>query len=104
MVLTWNPESDQIEQPSDMASTVANAMKNTSKLKSSHGKTFGEGMFPEVAPLVFPELDQLQNQTGSQAVGTKQKLKREQAFVNDYLDRRSRSKYVRLRIHEITSH
>ncbi|KAM3424165.1 hypothetical protein BST61_g11292 [Cercospora zeina] len=94
MVMTWNPESDQIEQPSDLSGVVSSSVNDHSKFRGSDGKSFGEGMFPEVAPLIFPELDELQHRIGTAASGTKEKLKREQAFVNDYLDRRSRAKYA----------
>lgn len=61
------------------------------KLKSSDGKSYGD-FFPEVAPLVFPSLDQL-----ASAEDTEKKIsktKQRQQFVSEYLDRRAQATFV----------
>lgn len=93
-MMTWNPDSDKVNESFDMATNVVKTMDSRNKFKGSNGKSFGESMFPEVAPLVFPELDRLQDQDGPQATGIKQKLKGEKAFLEDYWDRRATAKYV----------
>lgn len=94
LLMTWNPESDEVTQSFDMATSIATSMDSRNKFKGSSGKTIGEGMFPQVAPLVFPALDHLQNQTGEEAIRYQEKIKKKKAFVDDYFDRRSTAKYV----------
>lgn len=96
LLMTWNPESDEMSQPVSMATNVVTAMGSKNKFKGSNGTTYGEGMFPEVAPLVFPGLDHLQDQTGGNAVHWQKKMKSKKAFVDDYFDRRATAKYVSL--------
>ena len=92
--MTWNPESEDSTQNVNMSMNVASAMESKNKFKGSSAASYGEMLFPEVAPLVFPGLDHLQNQTGEDAVRTKDKLKKGKAFVDDYMDRRAAAKYV----------
>lgn len=92
--MTWNPESDDSSQAINMSTNVATAMDSRNKFKSSSAKSYGEALFPEVAPLVFPGLDHLQTQTGADAVHQQNKLKKTKTFVDDYMDRRAAAKYV----------
>ena len=93
-MLTWNPDSEEPTQSFDMAENIVKTQDSRNKFKGSNGKSFGESMFPEVAPLVFPHLDHLQDQSEPQAAGMKKKLKSEKAFLEDYWDRRATAKYV----------
>jgi hypothetical protein len=104
--LTWIPEEpDAPAMSMDLQSTVANAMTGDDstvlgsnklrrlqqKFKTSDGKNYGNP-FPEVAPLVFPELDRLEN--GEDAEKKLSKTKRRVEFVKTYLDKRAQATFV----------
>lgn len=63
-------------------------------MQSSNGNTYGEIAFPEVAPLIFPALDDLASQTGEDSQRKREKIKRAKGFADDYMDRRAVAKYV----------
>jgi hypothetical protein len=100
--MTWNPESDQRTDTIDITSSIlskttsssSTTQKLKSKLKSSDGNTYGDLEFPEVAPLIFPALDELADQTGEEAATKREKLKRAKNFTSEYFDRRAVAKYV----------
>lgn len=104
LVMTWNSESDQRTDTIDITSTISNRValqsssSKTQKIKdqfsSSNGNTFGDIEFPEVAPLVFPALDKLADETGEEAATKKEKLKKAKNFASEYFDRRAVAKYV----------
>lgn len=97
LVLTWNPESSATHSDFDLTSTISSTLKPTrviGKFKTSDGNSYGDFDFPEAAPLIFPGLDNLAVQTGEEAEKTRTKLKAAKNFASDYLDRRSRAKYV----------
>lgn len=99
--MTWNPEL--LDAPAtviDLNSLVSKAAKGGDsdmlsrlhhRFKSSDGKTYGN-MFPEVAPLIFPQIDQLDSDRNA---GEKiSKMKKGKEFVGEYLDKRARAKFV----------
>ncbi|CAL5871463.1 uncharacterized protein PFLUO_LOCUS5714 [Penicillium psychrofluorescens] len=105
LVLTWIPEEpDAPAMSMDLQSTVAKAMTGNDstvlgsnklrrlqqKFKTSDGKNYGNP-FPEVAPLVFPELDRLEN--GEDAEKQLSKTKRRVEFVKTYLDKRAQATF-----------
>jgi len=102
--MTWNPESDQRADTIDITSTISSrvtAQSSTSRMQkikgqfsTSNGNTYGDVEFPEVAPLVFPALDDLADQTGEDAATKMQKLKKAKNFTSEYFDRRAVAKYV----------
>ncbi|KAH0382338.1 hypothetical protein KCU89_g17520, partial [Aureobasidium melanogenum] len=74
LVMTWNPDSNNRVERVNINETVATLNKGSQgvsgvqdKFRSSDGTTYGELAFPEVAPLVFPTLDELAAQTGPEA-------------------------------------
>lgn len=102
LVMTWNPElPDSPSTTIDLTSLVSKAASGGSadmlkrlhhRFKSSDGKGYGN-IFPEVAPLIFPHIDQL---ASNQTAGKKRpKLKQKKEFVDGYLDRRAQAKFVR---------
>lgn len=103
--MTWNPESDQHSDTIDITSTISNRValqasssrtqRITDQFLPSNGDTYGDIEFPEVAPLVFPALDQLADQTGEEAAGKREMLKKAKNFTAEYFDRRAVAKYVR---------
>ena len=101
LVMTWNPESSyQVEQV-NLTSTIESRSKSQtglaglqSKYRSSDGQTFGELQFPEVAPLIFPALDQLAAQTSAEGVKKKNKMAKGMTFVANYWDKRATAEYV----------
>lgn len=102
--MTWNAESDQRTDTIDITGTISNrvaSQSNASKTRrirdqfsSSNGNTYGDIEFPEVAPLVFPALDKLADETGKEAAGKREKLKKAKNFASEYFDRRAVAKYV----------
>ena len=102
LIMTWNPESPDTHATFDVNSTVSHTLQHPSgpakiknSLRASSGKTYGEMEFPDVAPLVFPALDHLADQTGERAVRKRDKLKQKATFVDEYYDRRAQAEYVR---------
>jgi len=99
--MTWNPESTHRVERVNITSTIDTRSKPSSgltslqsKLRSSDGNTYGEWDFPEVAPLVFPALDQLGAQTGADEVKKKTKMAKGMTFVANYWDKRATAEYV----------
>ena len=99
--MTWNPESTQRVEQVNLTGTIASrknpatglgALQN--KFKTSDGNTYGEWEFPEVAPLVFPALDQLAAQTSEDGVKKKTKTGKGLTFVANYWDKRATAEYV----------
>jgi hypothetical protein len=99
--MTWNPESDGRTDTIDITSRISAKVSNSSttqrlknQFQSSDGDTYGNLAFPEVAPLVFPALDELADATTEEAARKRDKLKRAKNFVSEYFDRRAVAKYV----------
>ena len=102
LVMTWNPDSSETEESLDITSTVSSRLahsdsgkvdKVVNNLRRSDGKT-SELAIPKAAPLIFPALDDLAEQTGEEAVKKQNKLRKSANFAGDYFDRRARAKYV----------
>jgi hypothetical protein len=101
MVLTWNPESDDMEVGVNINETIHSnltppegiAQKTMHSLRPSMGNTSGVA-FTETAPLVFPALDTLAGNDSQEAKTQKEKLKHAANFTSDYFDRRAQAKYV----------
>lgn len=101
LVMTWSPESSEISSTFDLTSTISAKSKSNSsgpskfakKFSNSSGKTYADMGFPEVAPLIFPALDNLAEQQGEDAVRKRDKLKKKANFVDDYWDKRAQAKY-----------
>lgn len=94
LIMTWNTESDELTHSVDMASQVAKAMVSKNKFKGSSGRTYGDDIFPEVAPLVFPGLTHMSTQAEDDVSNNKGKLAQKKAFADDYFDRRATAKYA----------
>lgn len=101
LVMTWNPEL--VDAPSTTvdvnsiisrttnASNASTLARLRNRFKSSDGKGYGN-IFPEVAPLVFPDLDKLV--TDQDAEKKLSKLKKRKTFVDKYKDKRAQAKFV----------
>lgn len=102
LVMTWSPESSEISSTFDLTTTISGKSKPSSsgplkfakKFSNSSGETSADMEFPEVAPLIYPALDNLAEQEGEEAVRMRDKLKKKGKFVDDYWDRRAQAKYV----------
>ncbi|KAF9882678.1 hypothetical protein FE257_005652 [Aspergillus nanangensis] len=103
LVMTWKPDSDAAVSSFNMNTAIStsmdqggagffNKMKHT--FKSSNGKPYGDGAFPESAPLIFPGLDELAQQGSQGADKLKQTESGKRAFVGDYFDRRSQAAFT----------
>jgi hypothetical protein len=101
MVLTWEPESDDMEVGVNINETIQSnltppegiAQRTKHSLRPSMGKTNGVA-FTETAPLVFPALDALAGSNSQEAETKKEKVKHAANFTSEYFDRRAQAKYV----------
>lgn len=101
MVLTWEPESDDMEIRVNINETIQSnltpsegiAQKTKHSLRPSMDKANGVA-FTETAPLVFPALDTLAGNNSQEAKTKKEKLKHAANFTSEYFDRRVQAKYV----------
>ncbi|KAJ5648857.1 uncharacterized protein N7484_002580 [Penicillium longicatenatum] len=101
LIMTWNPElADAASTTVDLNSLISQAAGSGSsgtlerlrhKFKSSDGKGYGN-IFPEVAPLVFPEIDQLASDPNAEKKLSKMKKKGQ--FVSSYMDKRAQAKFI----------
>lgn len=107
--MTWNPElPDAPATTIDLNSFISKAASGGGsdtlgrlrhKFKSSDGKAYGN-IFPEVAPLVFPQIDQLASDQDAEKKFAKMKKKKE--FVAGYMDKRAQAKFVSYPLQIIT--
>jgi hypothetical protein len=97
--MTWNPQlAGDPSTVVDLNTSIAKATggggdmlsRLQSKFKSSDGKSYGD-LFPEIAPLVFPSLDQLASAEDAEKIS---KTKQRHQFVTGYLDRRAQASFV----------
>ncbi|KAI4716242.1 hypothetical protein E4T48_07543 [Aureobasidium sp. EXF-10727] len=100
LIMTWNPDSNNKVEQVNISETVASLNKGSKgvavvgdKFRSSDGTTYGELAFPEVAPLVFPTLDELAAQTGPDAAKKKSNVAKGMTFVANYWDKRATAEY-----------
>ncbi|KAH0162659.1 hypothetical protein KCU67_g5855, partial [Aureobasidium melanogenum] len=100
LIMTWNPDSNNRVERVNINETVATLNKGSQgvsgvqdKFRSSDGTTYGELAFPEVAPLVFPTLDELAAQTGPEAAKKKSNVAKGMTFVANYWDKRATAEY-----------
>ncbi|OOQ86450.1 hypothetical protein PEBR_21418 [Penicillium brasilianum] len=101
LLMTWNPElPDAPATTIDLNSFISKAADGGSssglerlrhKFKSSDGKAYGN-IFPEVAPLVFPQIDQVASDKDAQKKFAGMKKKKQ--FVDGYLDKRAQAKFA----------
>ncbi|CZR70170.1 uncharacterized protein PAC_20071 [Phialocephala subalpina] len=109
LVMTWRPQPASKAQAAssttevDLTSTITSSMPETSteskfkrSMKLSDGKTYGDNApqgfgFTDVAPLVFPQLDEIESKDPKAA---KSKVQAGQGFVADYFDRRAMARYM----------
>lgn len=104
LVMTWSSESSEVSSTFDLTSRFSSKSqaqahasgpsKFAKKFSNSSGVTYADMEFPEVAPLIYPALDNLAEQEGEEAVRTRDKLKKKAKFVDDYWDKRAQAKYV----------
>lgn len=102
LIMTWSPETSEPSSVFDLTSTISSKSTSNSsgpssfvkKFSNSSGKTYADMEFPEVAPLIYPALDNLAEQQGEEAVRKRDKLKKKAKFVDDYWDRRAQARYV----------
>jgi hypothetical protein len=93
MLMVYEPKSDHVLQQVDPTQNINQAVGKRiagkgGKFSSSSGKTI-EDEIPEVAPLIYPGLDELPE-------GEKKgRMKRTGAFLADYFDRRAQAEFVR---------
>lgn len=99
LVMTFDPSA--AADGKDLNSTIANRLQPSGldkighRFKDSSATTVSEMDFPESAPLIFPALDDVddQSQDGG-AASTKEKLSRKKKYVEDYFDKRARARFA----------
>ncbi|KAJ5912298.1 hypothetical protein N7504_001181 [Penicillium tannophilum] len=101
LVMTWNPEladapSTAVDLNSLISQTAGGGSPGTlgrlrHKFKSSDGKGYGN-IFPEVAPLVFPDIDQVASDPNAEKKLSK--IKKKGQFVSGYMDKRAQAKFI----------
>jgi hypothetical protein len=98
LVLTWNPETSDARTTvdfEDIAKKVIQTGRNPmTSLRKSNGKTYGEFQWPEIAPLIYPGLDDLAAASGKTDKAKKSSLQKKRQFVEDYMDRRAQATFV----------
>lgn len=102
LVMTWNPDVDDLYVTFDMNQTIDSAMSRGGdggfdKLKHKFQKSNAESNFiPEIAPLEFPKLDRLNldPETQKKQATMKAKAKRKFEFAKVYRDKRAQAKFV----------
>ncbi|KAJ5167516.1 uncharacterized protein N7482_006297 [Penicillium canariense] len=101
LIMTWNPElPDAPSTTIDLNSLLSKAAggggsdmlgRLRHRFKSSDGEAYGN-IFPEVAPLIFPEIDQLASDQDAEKKLAKMKKKKE--FVAGYMDKRAQARFA----------
>lgn len=99
LVLTWKTDNPDAQATVDSESMARKVMSGSSgqfmsSLRSSNGKTHGEFHWPEVAPLIYPELDTLAATSDKEGKPKRSSFKKKRVFVEDYMDRRAQAKFV----------
>ena len=100
MVMKYGPNEKAIHERVDISSTIAKTLprsdsRATSQLKNlraASGQTYGEIEMAEAAPLIFPDLDRVDNidENGKPKSG----FKKTGEFLANYYDKRAQAKYV----------
>ena len=102
LIITYKPDDSSSHEALDINKSISNfmspaegKMKNFGQnMRLSSGKTYGELELPEAAPLIFPALDRVAEDTSAEGVKKQTKMKTRQKFVSDYFDRRAQAQYA----------
>ncbi|KAG4431736.1 hypothetical protein IFR05_012770 [Cadophora sp. M221] len=102
LIMTYKPDSTASHALVDINQTINNYQTPASSstrqtlrnLRLSSGKTYGELELPESAPLIFPSLEKLAEDTSEEGAKKQGKMKSTGKFVGDYFDRRARAKWA----------
>jgi hypothetical protein len=102
LIITYKPDSSSAHEALDINKAISSymspadgTMKNFGQnMRLSSGKTYGEMELPEAAPLIFPALDRVADDTSAEGVKKQTKMKSTQKFVSDYFDRRAQAQYA----------
>lgn len=102
LVMTWRPGSEGSCEQVDVTTTISNvnnqphsaASALKTKFRRSAGVSIGDYSFPEAAPLIFPGLDKLAEETGDEAEKKQKKHARAGKFVTEYNDKRAQATYA----------
>lgn len=97
LIMTYNPDSTEghaIDQ-AQLSSTITSTLNPSGlqKFKQQLRSSSGEIEFPEAAPLVFPGLDNLDDQRCEEATGKKEKSGAKQ-YIDEYYDKRAQAKFA----------
>ncbi|KAK7421576.1 hypothetical protein QQX98_002043 [Neonectria punicea] len=95
LILTYNPDATESQKQSTVQSTIATSLNPAGMAKMKHKlrSSSGEIEFPECAPLVFPALDELDDQQSQEAKTKKEKLSGAKVFVDEYYDKRVQARF-----------
>ncbi|KAL9576504.1 MAG: hypothetical protein Q9212_007044 [Teloschistes hypoglaucus] len=96
LVMTYDPDSRARVQEVNLASNIAQHSgppTGLANFKVADGTTHREWQFPETAPLVFPSLDQLAEETKGDGAQKKKKVAETYKYVANYWDKRATAAY-----------
>lgn len=98
LVMTYNPNSSGRVEQVNLSDTIASRSENvdtmSDKYRRTDGTTRGEMSFPQSAPLVFPDLDQLAAETGKEGENKQNAIVQKMAYVGKYWDKRATAQYA----------
>lgn len=100
--MTWRPGSEESCEQVNVTTTISNLQNRPhsgasalkTRFRRSAGVSVGDYPFPEAAPLVFPGLDKLAEETGEGLEKKQKKLVRAGNFVAEYNDKRAQARYA----------
>ncbi|KEQ76381.1 hypothetical protein M436DRAFT_15008, partial [Aureobasidium namibiae CBS 147.97] len=102
LVVTWNPDTSDARTSVDFEGIAKKVMQKGGKnnpmqtLKKSNGSTYGESEWPEIAPLIYPAVDDSTTVSGNGVEAKKKSsLQDKKRFVEDYMDRRAQAKFAK---------
>ncbi|KAG9237465.1 hypothetical protein BJ875DRAFT_438433 [Amylocarpus encephaloides] len=101
LVMTWNPDSKSRIESVNITDTIASraspatGVSGVAQTYRHSDGTMKDIDFPEAAPLIFPALDQLGEQTSGESAAVKTKMASSMAFVGNYWDKRAAATYAR---------
>ncbi|KAL8658263.1 MAG: hypothetical protein Q9202_007605 [Teloschistes flavicans] len=96
LVMTYDPDSRARVQEINLTSNIAQHSSSPTGLanfKAADGTTHRDWQFPETAPLVFPGLDQLAEETKGDGAQKKKKVAETYKYVANYWDKRATAAY-----------
>ncbi|KAH7146810.1 hypothetical protein B0J13DRAFT_664440 [Dactylonectria estremocensis] len=96
LILTYNPDAAEGRKQSSVPLTIATSLNpaGMGKIKHKLRSSSGEIEFPESAPLIFPALDELDEQQSQEAKTKRAQLSGAKRYVDEYYDKRAQAQFT----------